>query len=103
MIEVTAERRVYPRPTLPTSVTIPNSRPSNNSSASENSAKTTSEKSPKISQSSSISQESQKNTSPTKGKSLMEEIAVRSHFFLCLDQPSGIATSKNELFDPTTQ
>ena len=74
MIEVTAERRVYPRPTLPTSVTIPKGQ--NNSTASEKSTKSLSEKS-KVAPSSSSLAESQPNTSPTKAKnSLMEEIAV---------------------------
>ncbi len=74
MIEVTAERRVYPRPTLPTSVTIPKGQ--NNSTASEKSTKSISEKSKVLPPSSSLA-ESQQLASPTKAKnSLMEEIAV---------------------------
>jgi len=70
MIEVTAERRVYPRPTLPTSVTIPpNSK--TNSSASEKSTKTVSSSTTTTTS----TQESQNNGSPSKSKSFLEEIA----------------------------
>ena len=65
MVEVTAERAVYPRPTLPTSVTILNNKSPTSSSSQEPPS----------------SDQEPAAPLPPKKQSLMSEIAVRMQWF----------------------